>query len=160
VSLLTAGDEAGALSVSANGEHVVGFTAGAATDTLRFVPTADFNGSVQDVRVEVSIADRGPAERDARANGALTMSAGVGEIAHAVGWGAANFVDDGYTADLDFAGDFCVSFNLFSGPGDATIVQRASGHGERSPVGDRRHTGAPASTPGPSRSATAPPARR
>jgi hypothetical protein len=126
VSLLTASDEAGALSVAANGEHVVGFTATAATDTLRFTPTTDFNGSIQDVRVEVSIADRGPAGRDARVNGTLTLSTGVGEISHAVSWGAANFVDDGYTADLDFAGDFCVSFNLFSGPGDATIVQRGS----------------------------------
>jgi hypothetical protein len=128
VSLLTASDEAGALSVSANGEYVVGFTAGSTTDTLRFVPTSDFDGSVQDVRVEVSIADRSLRGRDARVVGALTAvkTANYGEIAQHTGWGAGNYVDDVYSADLDFVGDFFVAFFIRGAATDSTVIQRAS----------------------------------
>lgn len=128
VSLLTAGDEAGALSVAASGEHVFGFTAGATTDTLRFVPTTDFNGSVQDVRVEVSVADRSIVGRDALVLGAMTAvsTAGIGELRPLGGWGASNGISDAWTSDLDFPGDFCVAFNSQLVANNTTVVQRAS----------------------------------
>jgi len=127
-SLVTANDEAGALSVTADGENVVGFTAAATTDTIRFTPDTAFDGSVQNVVVEVSFADRGPAGRDARAVGALTaeLSASQGEIRHIVGWDASNYIEDAYTSDLDFTGDFFVAFVILGGVVDGTIIQRAS----------------------------------
>lgn len=128
-ALQTAGDEAGALSVAANGEFIVGFTAAATTDTLRFAPTSDFNGSIQDVRVDASIADRGPVGRDALIAGTVTATQSLtaaGEIAYLRAWSASNYLHDTYTADLDFAGDFCVAVQAVSGTASRVMVQRAS----------------------------------
>ena len=131
ISLGTATDEAGDLSISSNKVHLVSFTASGTTDTLVFTPVTGFDGSIQDVQIDVSAADRSSKGKDLRVVGTLSRTAvNTGnDLAAFSGFSASNYLEQPYNSDLDLAtGNVCVSawVKISSAGAQFTLVCRDS----------------------------------
>lgn len=113
VSLPSGGTLGGQTAITTDGTAILQIIATATTGTLRFTPTTDFDGSVQDVQIDVALPDRSFNGKPLRVVGTLGRAAVAtgNDLVAVSGFSASNYLEQPYNPDLDFGtGDFFIGF--------------------------------------------------
>lgn len=131
VSLPSGGTLGGQTAITTDGVAILQIIASATTGTLRFTPTTDFDGSVQDVQIDLAGADRSFNGLPARQEGTLTSTAVAtgADLTALSDFTATDYREVPYSPLLDFGdADFAIIGWIKEAPNSATetILERDS----------------------------------